>query len=684
MAEDEDGTAAGGPVPAGPFLREYAPLGAFPAASAQKASVLFYRNGGYSVITVAGVRHVDKRALARPYNVCEIAQGTYVSPLQLELPAAGGTSFFKAEVDIEWEVTDPYLAAVQVVSDVAARLTSPVLERLREITLTYPVTDAEQANRVITRECVGGRWSDLGGELGLRVRLYVRLGVNDEAIEYARQRRGAQADADVTRVRQESFRRMLQGGELEQLSFMLAADPEGAKDFLEKIRQEGRQDERERVDRLYTMALRGELHAADVENQVLDLLNQGQRRPLQGPIGAVPARRERRELEPAPEGPFTPDWVSDEPPRRQSHRAESHRAETYRTETYRTESTREVHRAEARLDDDTVTEEPSRPRPRPEPHPSDDYDREPQRDRARRPDPYLSDDHDRVPPRDRARRPEPPYPSDDYDGEPRRSRTYRSEPDPADGYDRPARRAAGTHRPEPGPGDGFDREPSRDRDHRPEPYSADDFGRASRDRARRPEPYPSDDHDGEPPRSTYRPGSGPADDYDPADDFDRPSRRAGTHRPELGPGDGFDREPSWDRTHRSGQDPADGFDREPSRDWPHRPAPGPADGFDREPQRDRDHRPETYPADDFGREPALGGVRRSEPYPADDYDREPRRSRTYRPEPGPADDSGPDSRRRTYRPEDAGDHRADDHGRDVPRGRRRSRDDGWSWAEEDE
>ncbi|MER6035275.1 hypothetical protein ABT133_15380, partial [Streptomyces sp. NPDC001835] len=514
MAEDEDGTAAGGPVPAGPFLREYAPLGAFPAASAQKASVLFYRNGGYSVITVAGVRHVDKRALARPYNVCEIAQGTYVSPLQLELPAAGGTSFFKAEVDIEWEVTDPYLAAVQVVSDVAARLTSPVLERLREITLTYPVTDAEQANRVITRECVGGRWSDLGGELGLRVRLYVRLGVNDEAIEYARQRRGAQADADVTRVRQESFRRMLQGGELEQLSFMLAADPEGAKDFLEKIRQEGRQDERERVDRLYTMALRGELHAADVENQVLDLLNQGQRRPLQGPIGAVPARRERRELEPAPEGPFTPDWVSDEPPRRQSHRAESHRAETYRTETYRTESTREVHRAEARLDDDTVTEEPpSRPHRRPEPHPSDDYDREPQRDRARRPDPYLSDDHDREPPRDRARRPEPPYPSDDYDGEPRRSRTYRSEPDPADGYDRPARRAAGTHRPEPGPGDGFDREPSRDRDHRPEPYSADDFGRASRDRARRPEPYPSDDHDGEPPRSTYRPGSGPADDF---------------------------------------------------------------------------------------------------------------------------------------------------------------------------
>ncbi|MFF9175123.1 hypothetical protein [Streptomyces sp. NPDC014793] len=536
MAEDEDERAAGGPVPAGPFLREYAPLGAYPAASAQKASVLFYRNGGHSVVTVSGVRHVDKRALARPYNVCEIAQGTYVSPLQLELPAAGGTSFFKAEVDIEWEVTDPHLAAVQVVTDVAARLTSPVLERLREITLTYRVTDAEQANRVITRECVGGRWSDLGSELGLRVRLYVRLGVNDEAIEYAKQRRGAQADAEVTRVRQDSFRRMLQGGELEQLSFMLAADPEGAKDFLEKIRQEGRQDERERVDRLYTMALRGELHAADVEVQVLNLLNQDQRRPLQGPIGAAPARREPRQLEPAPEEPFTPDWVSDEPPRRKPRRAESHRAETYRTETHRTESTREVHRAETHRDDDTRGDEPPSRR-----RPEDDYDREPPRTRTHRPEPEPADDHDR---------------------EPSRGRTYRPDTGPGDDYERPPRRA-GAYRPEPEPGDDHDHEPSRGRTYRPEAYQADDYEREPvRGRARRPEPYPADDYDREPPRTR-------------------------TYRPEPEPADGYDREPSRGRTYRPEPEPADDYDREPSRGRTYRPEPEPADDHDREPPRGR-------------------------------------------------------------------------------------------------
>ncbi|ANP50318.1 hypothetical protein J2Z21_000934 [Streptomyces griseochromogenes] len=479
MAEDEDEAAAGGVAPPGPFLKEYKPIG-IPPVSAQKASVVFYRKGGYSVITVSGVRHVDKRALAQPHSVCEIAQGTYVSTLELDLPAAGGTSFFKAEVDIEWEVTDPYLAAVQVVTDVAARLTSPVLERLREVTLTYRVTDAEQANRVITRECVGGRWSDLGSDLGLRVRLYVRLGVDDEAIEYAKKQREVRADAEVTKVRQDAFRRMLQGGELEQLSFMLAADPEGAKDFLEKIRQEGRQDERDRVDRLYSMALRGELNSIDVETQVLNLLNKDNR-GLSGPIGSVPARREPRQLGASADGPFTPDWVSDEPPRRQPYRAEPSRQEPRR---------RERHHG----DDTAADEPPSRARRRPhrsDAYPADDVDREPPRGRAYRPDRsdgYAEDDFDWGPPRGRPYRSES-YPVDDVDREPPRGRAYRS--DRSDGY----------------ADDDFDRDPPRGRTHRPELYPADDPDRdPPRGRTYRPERYPADeDFDREPPRGRRRP-----------------------------------------------------------------------------------------------------------------------------------------------------------------------------------
>ncbi|WP_371644334.1 hypothetical protein [Streptomyces mirabilis] len=324
MAEDQDARAkarerlrarkaAAGP--AGPFLREYAPTGGSPQVSAQKASVLFYRNGGYSVVTVSGVRHVDKRALARPYTVCEIALGTYVTTLQMELPAAGGTTFFKAEVDIHWTVTDPHLTATEVVTDVAQRLTAPVLERLREVSSAYRVTQAEQADRAITLECAGGRWADLGTELGMRVRLYVRLRVDDRTIEHMDGIRDAHASAEVTRVHQAAFRTMLQGGELEQLSYMLAAEPEAAKDFLEKIRQEGRQDEKERVDRLFAMVASGQIQSNDMETQALNLLNQG-RHPLQGPIGSLPARRETPQLAPAADEPFTPDWVADEPPSR--------------------------------------------------------------------------------------------------------------------------------------------------------------------------------------------------------------------------------------------------------------------------------------------------------------------------------------------------------------------------------
>ncbi|ANH94132.1 hypothetical protein A8713_25575 [Streptomyces sp. SAT1] len=401
MADDEKRAAGNEGPPAGPFLREYAPTGGYPPVSAQRASVVFYRNGGYSVITVAGIQHVGKRALARPYTVCEIAQGTFVSTLGLELPAAGGTSFFKAEVDIEWEATDPHLVAVNVVTDVAKRLTAPVLERLREVTLGYQVTEADQANRVVTQECVGGRWSDLGSELGLRVRLYVRLGVDDEAITYAQKKREVYADAEVTRVRQEEFRRMLRGGDMEQLTYMLAADPDGAKDFLEKIRQEGRQDEKDRLDRLYSMAMAGELHAADVETQVLNLLNQGRGRPLQGPIGAVPARRQPRSLEPGGERPFTPDWASDDPPRRRPPRDRSPWDEPGPDRGSDHGSGRGSDHGSGRGSDHGSGRGGDRP-DRTDRRPADGYDEDPP-PRVHRPEPYdpYEDDPDRAPRRSR-------------------------------------------------------------------------------------------------------------------------------------------------------------------------------------------------------------------------------------------------------------------------------------------
>ncbi|WP_369273520.1 hypothetical protein AB5J55_29415 [Streptomyces sp. R11] len=529
MAENEDeardGDEAVGPDPAGPagpFLRDFNTLtDGFPKVSPRSALVQFYRNGGYTVKRASGVQHVDRPVLARTHSMCEIALGTYVTPLQMELPAAGGTTFFKAEVDIQWAVTDPHLAALEVVTDVANRLTSPVLERLREVTTTYRVTEAEQANRAITRECAGGRWADLGSELGLRVRLYVRLRVDDRTIEHADEERDAHAQAKVIRLRQESYRRMLQGGELEQLSFMLAADPEGAKDFLEKIRQEGRQDEKDRVARLFAMAQRGELATVDVETQVLNLLNQGDGRPMVGPIGTVPARRPR-ELETSSSRPFNPDWASDEPPRRRPQRAEPSRGEPDRRSDGRGADRRGPDRrgpdrtepyrgGVADYDADYDTEyEPrgtrsARASHRSDPYPADDrvHDdgRDPVQRRTHRPDPYPADDRDhddrRVPARRPSYQPEPYSPRDDADYDdprvPARQRTYRPEPypgaDPQDDDPR-SRTPRQTYRPEPYyPQD--------------EPGYDDPRTRAARRQIHRPELYPVDD-DREPPRRRRR------------------------------------------------------------------------------------------------------------------------------------------------------------------------------------
>ncbi|MCX4907387.1 hypothetical protein [Streptomyces sp. NBC_00878] len=582
MSEDEDeaaGAAEEAPAasgPAGPFLKDYNTLtDGLPRVSPRSALVQFYRNGGYSVIKASGVQHVEKRALARPHSICEIALGTYVTPLQMELPAAGGTTFFKAEVDIEWRVTDPHLAALEVVTDVANRLTSPVLERLCEVTTTYRVNEAEAANRAITRECVGGRWADLGSELGLRVRLYVRLRVDDRTIEHADEERDAHAQAKVTRLRQESFRRMLQGGELEQLSFMLAADPEGAKDFLEKIRQEGRQDEKDRVARLFAMASRGELATVDVETQVLNLLNQGVGRPMVGPIGTVPARREPRQLEPSADRPFNPDWASDEPPRRRPHRAEPSRGEPDRQEAGSQGASRrgsdgrgsDGRGSDGRGIDGRGSDGRGIDRQESDrrgPYPGDDagYDSEY--------DAGYDAGYDE--PRSRARRqayrPEPHRPesqrSESQRSESQRSESQRSESHRSDRYQPEPYRADA---PRPGDDAAYDGPRSRDRQQARRPES--DYGYDEpRSRDRRP-----------PQRPELYSGA------DSEDDRPRSRTRRETYRPEP-------YEPRDDRREDRRDDPRDGAAYDGSR------APARRDTYQPEPRRPEAYQPEPYYPDD--------------------------------------------------------------------------------------
>ncbi len=340
MADSDESTAPARPV--GPFAREYQPTAGFRHPGAKFASVLFYRGGGHSVVTVTGAEHHGKRLLARPHTVCEILLGTYVTTLELRLPAAGGATFFQAEVDIHWSAADPHLVAVEVVTDVAARLTAPILERLRQVSVDFPVHEATRANQAITAECASGKWDDLGSEIGLRVRLYVRLTVDAKTIAQQEDYRdktwsSRQAELDHERTllteRQETqllqlrmarFREMLSGDQWDQLSFMLADNPGDARAFMEQLRQEGRTDHREFFNHALRLIEKGVVHSADLEQQVREQLNRGPYR-VDGPIGPLTARRDPapRALDRAPDTDtdtdgFTPDWVHDDqaPPQR--------------------------------------------------------------------------------------------------------------------------------------------------------------------------------------------------------------------------------------------------------------------------------------------------------------------------------------------------------------------------------
>jgi hypothetical protein len=298
MADRNDATP-----PPGPFIRSYAAEGRFQHTDAERASVLFYPSGGYSVATVRGITHHGKRIYdRRPTSICEIALGTFESSLELSLPALGGTTFFRAEVDIQWQAVDPHQAAVSVVRDVVRQLRAPVLERLRRIARDYRVSDAQNADSAIAAECQSGRWGDLGNDIGLQTRVFVRLTVDDKTIAEVERLRDVRAEhhvsmtaeeqqAELIALRKMGLREVLAGDHLDALVHMLAVRPEQLPEFMEKLRQENRSDQQRFTSHVLEMIESGRIHSVDLEQQVRRMLGAHSPYPLNDALGPAPVHR---------------------------------------------------------------------------------------------------------------------------------------------------------------------------------------------------------------------------------------------------------------------------------------------------------------------------------------------------------------------------------------------------------
>jgi hypothetical protein len=228
----------------GPFLEERRVTGRTHHAGAQKALVVYYRRGGYSIVTAQGADHSARpNRLSRPVTVCEILRGRHTTTFALQLPALGAATFFDTTVALRWEVTDYQLVAEKRLKDVKEDLGPEIVYRLREVSEAFPVEQAQEANQAIRAGIDTGRWADLGSEVGLRTWMFVDLGTDRT---HRDQVAGDRVDRAVSN-RFRGFHGLAQGSKEARIAYLMASG--NREDAVQLIRmlEDGEQQQRREV-----------------------------------------------------------------------------------------------------------------------------------------------------------------------------------------------------------------------------------------------------------------------------------------------------------------------------------------------------------------------------------------------------------------------------------------------------
>ncbi|RAG86103.1 hypothetical protein DN069_08280 [Streptacidiphilus pinicola] len=268
----------------GPFVSEFSPQGSYQHRGAQVASVIFYKNGGYTIATVRGKQNVNKPLFGAPTSVCLIARGQHQVSFQLDLPSLGDRATFRAEADVNWEVQDFHLAAEKRVVDVARMLAPSLQARLRAITRRHNLDSAQIADEAIQQELAGGHWADFGAELGLRTEVFVRIDLGQAAAQYQAQlvavEKGSHVQqaidaAGVARVEanMDAARSLIAAGEAGQYAHMLASDPSRAAEILGALQSQAREQRQGALDYLSKLISEGVVQRHQIEDQVQLLID---------------------------------------------------------------------------------------------------------------------------------------------------------------------------------------------------------------------------------------------------------------------------------------------------------------------------------------------------------------------------------------------------------------------------
>lgn len=265
----------GGRRLAGPFLREYVPPGRFRPVSAMVASVLYYRNGSHRVVWPdARAQPFSRQTLvARPYSVVDVALGKHRSSFAMQLPAAGGAAFFQTEVDVAWEVVDPYLVARARVEDVADLIEPELKKRLRKVSSRFAITEAARMAEAIHDRMESGGWEPIGSELGLATSVYVHVDLDERARDRVRDAEDEDFKEERIARRAEKFQAIVLAGDYAQAAWEMAQDPEASRAVLKVLRDERRADRREALDFVGHMIDQGMIEPRHVSEQTLAVID---------------------------------------------------------------------------------------------------------------------------------------------------------------------------------------------------------------------------------------------------------------------------------------------------------------------------------------------------------------------------------------------------------------------------
>lgn len=268
----------------GPFLKEFVPQGGYKHHGAQIASVVFYRNGGYSVITVRGAQHHDKPVFGKPTSVCHIARGRHQASFEMQLPTLGDQADFTCAVDVNWEVADFHLVAEKRVVDVEKMLRPPLLARLRSITRRHGLDGAQAADEAIQAELSGGNWSAFGTDIGLITQVFVRIDLGRAASDHNQRMLQVQHTATVQSAADRAnaarlqanltdARRLIEAGEAEQYAVLLAQDPSRAAEVFGALQAEAKEQRQGALEYLTRLIDKGVVQRHQVEGQVQMLID---------------------------------------------------------------------------------------------------------------------------------------------------------------------------------------------------------------------------------------------------------------------------------------------------------------------------------------------------------------------------------------------------------------------------